>query len=313
MHPHLPVLYQEIIHAIQPGWMEFRPVCIIDGTVGAGGHAWGILDASGPDSRLLGLDLDPQALHLAQSRLAEYGERVVLKLASYIELDSQMAQVGWESVSAVVLDLGASSMQFDSPERGFSFQADGPLDMRFSPSNPQTAADLVNHLAEDELADLIWRYGEDPHSRRIARGILRSRPLQTTRQLAEVVQQAVGGKRGKLHPATLTFQALRIAVNRELDSIQTVLPKAIAALRPGGRLAVIAFHSLEDRLVKQYFQKEARDCLCPPEQPICTCSHRASIRRITHHPIEASSEEINRNPRARSAKLRVAEKLTELA
>ncbi|HEX2981712.1 MAG TPA: 16S rRNA (cytosine(1402)-N(4))-methyltransferase RsmH, partial [Anaerolineaceae bacterium] len=280
------------------------------GTLGAGGHAWGILQASSPEGRLLGLDLDPVALELARKRLAEFGERATLKQASYITLREQLAELGWPSVQGIVLDLGVSSMQIDTAERGFSFQAEGPLDMRFSPENPVTAADLVNRLPEAELAQIIWEYGEERMSRRIARAIVQARPIETTRQLAETIARAARGERGgRIHPATRTFQALRIAVNQELKVIEGVLPQAVDALDPGGRLAVISFHSLEDRIVKQFFRRESRDCICPPEQPICTCGHKASITEVTRHPIEAAEPEIAQNPRARSARLRVAEKL----
>jgi 16S rRNA (cytosine1402-N4)-methyltransferase len=211
-------------------------------------------------------------------------------------------------VDGILLDLGASSMQFDSPERGFSFLADGPLDMRFDPSNPLTAAEIVNTWPEDELVDLLFRYGEEPAARRIARAIVRARPVGGTRELAAVIENILG-RRGPHHPATRTFQALRIAVNGELEAVEKVLPMAVQALGPGGRLAVISFHSLEDRLVKEYFRQESKDCLCPPRQPVCTCGHKASIKEITRRPITPSEQETSQNPRARSAKLRVAEKL----
>ncbi len=201
-------------------------------------------------------------------------------------------------------------MQFDRPERGFSFQADGPLDMRMDETGGQTAADLVNHLPERELADLIYRYGEERRSRRIARAIVKARPIRRTTELAQVVSGAMAGKgrhQTKIHPATRTFQALRIAVNDELGALERALPQAIKLLKPGGRLAVISFHSLEDRIVKQYFRQESQDCICPPEQPVCTCRHKASIHIITKRPIMPSSAEVNVNPRARSAKLRVVE------
>lgn len=315
--PHLPVLYHEIIHALQPGRGGFY----VDGTVGAGGHAWGILEASAPDGRLLGLDVDPQALTLARQRLAQFASRVILVRASYTTIRKQLEAVGWPAVNGILLDLGASSMQFDTPERGFSFLTDAPLDMRFDPENPERAADLVNSLPEQDLASLLYRYGEEPHARQIARAIVRARPLHTTRQLAQVVEQAVGGRSrrsgGKrkeksgprLHPATLTFQALRIAVNRELEAIEAALPEAVDLLAPGGRLAVISFHSLEDRLVKQFFRRESRDCICPPGQPVCTCGHLASVREINRRPIQPGAEESRENPRARSAKLRVVEKI----
>lgn len=303
--PHLPVLYQEIIHALSP----HSPGRYVDATVGAGGHAWGILNASHPQGLLLGLDLDPQALEIASQRLSAFESRVTLRQASYTTLTHQLADLGWESVDGIVIDLGVSSMQIDTPERGFSFLADGPLDMRFSPQQPTSAADLVNTLPENDLADLIYRYGEEKLSRRIARAIVQARPLHTTAELAELVLRAAGGRRGRIHPATRTFQALRIAVNQELQAVEEFLPQAIQALAPGGRLAVISFHSLEDRIVKQYFRQESRDCICPPDQPVCTCGHKASVLDLTRHPIEATSEEASTNPRARSAKLRIVEKL----
>lgn len=303
--PHQSVLYQAIILALNPE----SPGRYIDATVGAGGHAAGILEAASPEGCLLGLDLDPQALAIARQRLAVYSERAVLVQASYTTLLEQIRQLGWPDVQGIVIDLGVSSMQLDTPERGFSFQSDGPLDMRFDPSASPSAADLVNHMTEVDLADVIWRYGEDRLSRRIARSIVQSRPFSTTRQLSEAVMRAYGGTKSHIHPATRTFQALRIAVNEELTAIEKVLPLAIQVLSPGGRLAVISFHSLEDRIVKQYFRREGRDCICPPEQPICTCTHKASIREINRHPIEAEDDETRSNPRSRSAKLRVVEKL----
>ena len=280
----------------------------MDGTLGAGGHAAGLLAGSEPEGQLLGLDVDPQALGLARQKLASFGERALLKKASYTSLPGQLAELGWVSVDGILLDLGASSMQFDTPERGFSFLADGPLDMRFDPSNPLTAAEIVNEWPEHELADLLFRYGEEPAARRIARAIVAARPVGGTRQLAVAIER-VQPRRGPHHPATQTFQALRIAVNGELESVEKILPLAVQALGPGGRLAIISFHSLEDRLVKEYFRRESKDCICPPRQPICTCGHKASIKEITRRPITPTEAEINQNSRARSAKLRVAEKL----
>lgn len=305
--PHQPVLYHEIIHALQPN----RGGAYVDGTLGAGGHAWGILEASQPDGLLLGLDLDPQAIELARQRLAPFGERVIIIQASFATLKEQLSQVGWLGVNGIVLDLGFSSMQIDTAERGFSFSTDAPLDMRFSPLTSISAADLVNNLSERELADLIYQYGEEKRSRQIARAIIQARPISTTRQLADIVLKASGPiKRAThLHPATRTFQALRIEVNQELKNLQSVLPQAVNALLPGGRLAIISFHSLEDRIVKQYFQRESKDCICPPRQPICTCGHKAVIKLITRSPIRPTEQETARNPRARSAVLRIAEKL----
>jgi len=302
--PHQPVLYHEIIHALQPKSAGYY----VDGTLGAGGHARGILEACTPDGRLLGLDVDPQALALARETLAPYGQRVRLNQASYDSLAEVLSEIGWDKVDGILLDLGLSSMQLDTPERGFSFQQDAPLDMRFDPDSPTTAADLVNKLPQDELADLIYRYGEERASRRIAQAIVRARPLQTTRQLAAVIESVLPRK-GHIHPATQTFQALRIAVNEELDRVENVLPQAVAALRSGGRLAIISFHSLEDRIVKEYFRRESRDCICPPKQPVCTCGHKATLKEISRKPIIPGEAEIADNPRARSAKLRIAEKL----
>jgi 16S rRNA (cytosine1402-N4)-methyltransferase len=308
---HRPVLYHPIIHALRPS-----PACLyVDGTLGAAGHAWGILQASSPDGLLLGLDLDPQALAIAQARLEPFGDRAILRQASYASLQQQLEALGWGQVNGILLDLGVSSMQLDTPERGFSFQAAAPLDMRFDPHSPLTAADLVNDLPEQELAQLLYRYGEEDRARQIARAIVRARPVYTTAQLADIVVGAsVRRRKGagrSIHPATLTFQALRIAVNRELEALETVLPQAVAALAPGGRLAVISFHSLEDRLVKHFFRRESQDCLCPPRQPVCTCGHKATLIEITRRPLTPSPDEIAGNPRSRSARLRVAERVTQ--
>ena len=308
--PHRPVLYHEIIHALRPRRGGFY----VDCTLGAGGHASGILEASAPGGRLLGLEVDPQALELARQRLASYGQRATLLQASYVRLNEHLEALGWPALDGVLLDLGVSSMQLDTPERGFSFQADAPLDMRFDPANPLRAADIVNEWPEAELGRVLFEYGEERRARQIARAIIRSRPVRTTAALAEIVARAAGGGatsrsgRKRLHPATRTFQALRIAVNRELEGLEEVLPQAVAALAPGGRLAVIAFHSLEDRIVKQFLRRESRDCLCPPRQPVCTCGHRASLVEITRQPLRPQPQEVEQNPRARSARLRVAEK-----
>ncbi|MEW5871375.1 MAG: 16S rRNA (cytosine(1402)-N(4))-methyltransferase RsmH [Chloroflexota bacterium] len=312
-NPHLPVLYHEIIHALQPIAGGFY----VDGTVGAGGHAWGILQASMPDGLLLGLDVDPQALALAGERLAEFGQRATLIRASYTTLGEQLDRLGWNKVNGIVLDLGASSMQFDTPERGFSFRVDAPLDMRFDPESSLRAADLVNTLPEAELANLLFRYGEERRARQIAQAIVNSRPVETTGELADIVLGVMKtGHRSEsrrpthIHPATRTFQALRIAVNRELDALEMVLPQAVTALAVGGRLAVIAFHSLEDRIVKQFFRRESQGCLCPPRQPVCTCGHKATLVEVVRRPLQPQPAELQQNPRARSARLRIAEKIS---
>ncbi|MEW6717373.1 MAG: 16S rRNA (cytosine(1402)-N(4))-methyltransferase RsmH [Chloroflexota bacterium] len=303
--PHQPVLYHEIINALRPRGGGLY----VDCTLGAGGIAQGLLEASSPDGRLLGLDLDPEALELSRKRLAPFKARVTLVKASFVTLMDQLKVMGWDTVDGIVLDLGVSSMQLDSPTRGFSFRVDAPLDMRFDPHQTLTAASLVNELPEAELADVLWRYGEERRSRQVAKAIVQARPIKTTQQLSEVVVKVTRGGRKGIHPATRTFQALRIAVNREPESLKEVLPQAVATLVPGGRLAVISFHSLEDRLVKAFFRQESRDCVCPPEQVICTCKHRAVISMITRHVIKPTAEEVKRNPRSRSARLRVVERL----
>lgn len=303
---HIPVLYHEVLYYLQP----HSGGKYVDGTLGAGGHAWGILKVSAPDGQLLGMDVDPQAMKLAKERLSVFGGRFRGIIGSYTSLRQRLDDLGWDKVDGIVLDLGVSSIQLDTPERGFSFQIDAPLDMRFDPSNPVTAADLVNTLDESTLADLLFRYGEERQAVRLAHAIVQARPIYTTRELAEIIASVLGkSHRQRIHPATRSFQALRIAVNRELEALESVLPIAVEALSPGGRLAIIAFHSLEDRLVKQFFRKESQDCICPPRQPFCTCGHRASLRELTRHPVRPQAIEVQRNPRARSARLRVAEKL----
>jgi 16S rRNA (cytosine1402-N4)-methyltransferase len=303
--PHRPVLYHEILQALQPKNEGYY----VDCTVGAGGHALGILNASRPEGKLLGFDLDPQALALARETLAPHEQRVLLVQRSYTQLNKTLQEIQWHLVNGIVLDLGVSSMQFDTPERGFSFRADAPLDMRFSPSQQESAAEIINTYSEAELAEIIFRYGEERASRQIAKAIVRERPIRTTTELATLISATLHRKHQRVHPATRTFQALRIAVNDELGAIENVLPQAIDALAPGGRLAVISFHSLEDRLVKRYFRRESKDCICPPRQPVCTCEHQAHITEITRKPIRPGDEEIAENPRARSARLRVVEKL----
>jgi 16S rRNA (cytosine1402-N4)-methyltransferase len=300
---HVPVLVEEISALLLPA------ARVIDGTVGAGGHARALLD--GGAGAVLGLDLDADALALARAALAPYGSRAQLAQASYATMTAEAARLGWDTVDAVLLDLGLSSMQLDTPQRGFAFSADGPLDMRFDRSGDRpTAAELVNHLDERELAALFRDYGEDPHSRRLARAVVQARPFETTGQLAETIARAAPRRPGDhLHPATLAFQALRIAVNDELETVRRALPAALGLLRPGGRLAVISFHSLEDRIVKQFFKEASTDCVCPPEVPVCVCGHRASVRLLARKPITASADEVARNPRSRSAKLRAVERV----
>ncbi|HRJ55355.1 MAG TPA: 16S rRNA (cytosine(1402)-N(4))-methyltransferase RsmH [Anaerolineales bacterium] len=302
---HKPVLYQEIIHALQPR----NSGRYVDGTLGAGGHARGILEACAPDGHLLGLDVDPQALALSRETLAPYEGRIHLAQASHITLNEQLASLKWDAIDGIVLDLGASSMQFDNAERGFSFLQDGPLDMRFGPHLAMSAADIVNTYDERELADIIFKYGEDRDARKIARAIVQNRPLHTTGELVAVIEKASPRRGDKTHPATQTFQALRIVVNEELAAVEITLPQAIAALKSGGRCAVISFHSLEDRIVKEYFREQSKDLINPPYEKIYEVERKAIVKLVNKKPILPTEEEVCENPRARSAKLRVVEKM----
>ena len=303
--PHLPVLYHQVLEALAP----VSGGNYLDGTLGAGGHAEGILQASAPLGRLLGLDLDPEALAITRQRLFIYRDRVVLQQASYHLAPQILKSLGWSHLDGILLDLGVSSMQIDQPGRGFSFQKDGPLDMRFDQGEGPTAAELIHSLSQEELARILREYGEERFANRIARAIIKARPIQSTRALAAVIEATVPYYEAGLHPATRTFQALRIATNTELEKLTLALPGLVNILAPGGRIAVISFHSLEDRIVKQFFKTESSDCICPPEQPVCTCDHSASINIITRKPIRPGAQEIMENPRARSARLRVAEKI----
>jgi 16S rRNA (cytosine1402-N4)-methyltransferase len=302
---HQPVLLRETLAALAP----HPGGRYIDATLGAGGHAEAILEASLPDGALLGMDVDPQAIELSNERLRKFGQRVRIVRNSYTFLLAAALDLSWDGVDGVLFDLGVSSMQLDTPRRGFSFKADAALDMRFDPNNPISAETLVNDLPESELAYILWRYGEERQSRQIARAICAARPLHTTLELAEVIHKTARKGKSRIDPSTRTFQALRIAVNEELQAVDYALPQAVQVLHPRGRLVVISFHSLEDRLVKQYFRREASDCICPPEQPVCTCGHKATLREITRKPVMATEDEIKNNPRARSARLRAAEKL----
>ncbi|MBP7688601.1 MAG: 16S rRNA (cytosine(1402)-N(4))-methyltransferase RsmH [Thermoflexales bacterium] len=300
---HVSVLPQETRDglALKPGGRY------IDGTVGGGGHSESILSAA-PDIELLGLDADPAAIERATLRLAPFGSRVKLVNANFAQLGEVARAHGFDQVDGVVLDLGLSSDQLEDRARGFGFQTGGPLDMRFDPTRGETAADLANNLDQDELADVIYRYGEDPASRKIARAIVAARPILTAQQLAEVIEQAMG-RHGRIHPATLTFQALRIAVNDELGSLMTVLPQATEVLKSGGRLAVISFHSLEDRIVKEYFRSASRERTVQPDDRPDLVARPATLKLITRKPIVPGDEEVAANSRARSAKLRIAERL----
>lgn len=305
---HTPVLYPETIESLLPR----DGGVYVDCTVGAGGHAAGLLRAAGPGARLLGLDADPDDLEVARARLAEFGDRVRLENANFSRLAEVARAAGFDPADGVLFDLGLSSIQLDRSSRGFSFQREAALDMRFDPRQAISAADIVNGESEAELRRILYEYGEERYAPRIAREIVRRRATQrieTTAELAGLLVALLGPKRDGIHPATRTFQALRIAVNRELESLREALPQALSLLRRGGRLAVISFHSLEDRIVKEFMRYEAASCVCPPGLPVCVCGKQASVRLVHRKPVMVGDEELRRNPRARSARLRVAEKI----
>jgi len=315
---HIPVMLNEVVAGIAP-----RPGGVyIDGTLGSGGHTSALLERSAPDGRVLGIDADAGAVAGVAERLAPAvaAGRLRLVQGNFADLEVLAHAAGFVPAMGVVLDLGWSADQLSDEERGFSFARDAPLDMRFDVTRGVPASELLQTLTEPELADLLWRFGEERDAWRIARLIVATRrhtPIMRTGQLAALVEQAtrargVAHRRARqwtIHPATRTFQALRIAVNDELGNLEKALPQAVAVLAPGGRLAVVAFHSLEDRLVKLFLQREARDCICPPEVPVCVCGHRAQVRILTPRPLTPSAAEIAMNPRARSARLRIAERV----
>lgn len=305
---HTPVLLTQVLDglAVHPGaW-------VIDCTIGGGGHTEAMLARSAPDGRVLGIDADPAAIRRVSMRLADAiaAHRLVLHHEDFAQIEAVAAAHAFAPVDGVLLDLGVSSFQLQTSERGFSFLQSGPLDMRFDPAQPLRAADIVNDWDERDLANVIFRYGEEPQSRRIARYLVQHRPFATTAQLADAIEQAVGGRRGsRLHPATRTFQALRIVVNAELAQIEAVLPQALHLLKPGGRLAVISFHSLEDRIVKQWMLDEARTYVSDPTRLHGGYVRQPTLRVLAKKPIVPDEAEASRNPRSRSAKLRIAEKL----
>ena len=306
---HRPVLLRETIEllALERGGL------FVDCTVGLGGHSEAILQASG-DTQVLAIDRDGEALELAQKRLARFGSRFSAVHADFRDITRVLAIAKVSQVRGIVADLGVSSLQLDSSTRGFSFRLDAPLDMRMdAQSDEPTAADLLRDLGEVEIARIIYEYGEERRSRRIARWIVerreRGEPITTTRELADLVQRAVGtGKQRRIHPATRTFQALRIAVNRELENLDRFVADSIDALEPDGRLAVISFHSLEDRIIKRTLSRLSGRCQCPPRVPQCMCGARDAVEILTRRPIAPDEEEIAGNPRARSARLRACRK-----
>jgi len=304
---HQPVLLNEILEYLIPSEPGGT---LVDATVGLGGHSEALLEQH-PDVRLIGIDRDPAALERSRERLSRFGDRVTLVRGRHESLIEILKQSGIEMVSGVLADLGVSSMQLDDAARGFSFRFDAPLDMRMG-SEGKSAADLVNTLDEFELSRILRDYGEEPMARRIARAIVHSRitgPIETTTQLAEVIKSVKRQRYGEIDPSTLTFQALRIATNEELVGLERFVDDAVSVLAMNARLAVIAFHSLEDRIVKRAFRRLEGECTCPPQMPVCGCGAHAVIRQLTGRPLTASEEEISSNPRSRSAKLRVAEKL----
>ncbi len=307
---HKPVLLKETMDMLAP-----RPGGLyVDCTMGGGGHAYEIIKRAMPGGKLLALDQDAAAIAAGKEKLAQFGQSVQIIKANFSQLAQVAKEVAWGQVNGILFDIGVSSYQLDEKERGFSYMNNGPLDMRMdATANVPTAADIINKTEEKILADLIYQYGEERYSRRIAKRIVEAReikPITTTRELVELIRGAIPSSNGEdQHPAKRTFQALRIAVNNELKILEKGLMDAFDLLAPGGRLAVITFHSLEDRIVKEMFRQWGRGCICPPEMPICTCNHQPEVLVLTRKPIIATKEEIEANPRARSAKLRVAEKI----
>jgi 16S rRNA (cytosine1402-N4)-methyltransferase len=308
---HRPVMVEEVVLALSPLPGQLQ----IDATLGGGGHAVRILEATSPDGRLLGLDADQAAIARCEERLARFGGRPTLRQANFEHIAAVAEATGFGAVDGILFDLGLSSFQLADDERGFSFRSPGPLDLRFDTSQGRPAADLLRDLDEAEIARILRTYGEEPHARRIARAIVERRrldPVESAAELAALVERLVPSRRSgrrRTHPATRTFQALRIAVNRELEVLPTALAAAVDLLRPGGRLVVLAYHSLEDRIVKRFVAAERRGCTCPPEVPVCICGRAPRLRPVGPTPGFPSPEEIATNPRARSARLRAAERL----
>ena len=305
---HRPVLRDRVVELLVPA-LEHGGI-VVDATLGRAGHARAILDAA-PNAELIGIDRDPVAIQASESNLAAYADRVRFVRGDFKDLASLLERLGIASVRGVLLDLGVSSPQLDDAHRGFSFRNDGPLDMRMDPTQSLSAADVVNNYAENDLSRVIARYGEERFARRIAKAILRSRPVSGTRALADIVKEAIPAatRRTGGHPARRTFQAIRIEVNGELEALELGLVDAIDHCEPGGRVVAISYHSLEDRVVKRFFNEQARGCTCPPEFPICVCGKTERVKVLTRRPIRASENEIEANPRAEAAKLRAVERV----
>jgi len=303
---HIPVLAGPVVEWLAP----MAPGLLVDATLGLGGHSQALLEAS-PSFQLLGVDRDPEAVAEARRRLEPYGHRITLVNGRFDSLPEILSEQDFPEPVAILADLGCSSLQIDTPERGFSFSADGPLDMRMG-SDGATAGELVNTADEEDLVSLFWRYGEERRSRAVARAIVRQRPLGSTSELSRLIERVVPRKKGqKIHPATRVFQALRIAVNDELGQLERFIEPAVRSLRPGGRMAVIAFHSLEDRIVKHSFRRLQGRCTCPPDFPECRCDPEELLQVLTRGPIRPTDDEIRDNPRSRSARMRVIERRKE--
>lgn len=307
---HEPVMLAEVLEYLQPSSGRV----FVDCTLGGGGHSLELVKRLVPDGKLIGIDQDDEALTAASERLREFSANVVLAKGNFSQIGEIVADSGVSSVDGVLFDLGVSSHQLDAAERGFSFRSDAPLDMRMDSSAGETAADLVNSLSERDLSDIILKFGEERWARRIAKFIVERRKrerIESTGELVEVILAAVpaGARTERIHPATRTFQGLRIAVNRELESLRVGMEEAIRLLSPGGRVCVLSYHSLEDRIVKEALLKCTGRCSCPPSLPVCCCGAKQTMRILTRKPVVATEEEIDRNPRARSAKLRAAEKI----
>ena len=307
---HKPVLVKEVIDALRCR----AGAVYVDGTLGGGGHAFEILRHSAPDGHLIGIDADEDALREAQQRLAPFGDRAVLVKGNFADMGNTMSGINIDKVDGILLDLGVSSHQLDTAERGFSFNLDAPLDMRMDRSRSPNAYDLIQTLSEEELKGLIRGFGEEKMAGKIARAIAKRRvlsPIRTTADLASIVAGAVpkSADTARIHPATRTFQALRIAVNDEIDNLRRAIVGGMARLKPGGRFCVISFHSLEDRIVKNAFRVGEKGCICPPDLPACACGRQPTLKIVTRKPVVAGEDEIRDNPRARSAKLRIAERI----
>ncbi|ETX01498.1 MAG: 16S rRNA methyltransferase [Candidatus Entotheonella factor] len=312
--PHRPVMVEDLLEWLLPVLDVKTPAVLLDGTLGGGGHTQAFLQACGGALRVIGLDRDPACVAAAQRWGQAWGSRLVAIQGDFGDMATHLARLNISQVDAILLDLGVSSYQLDTPERGFSFMHDGLLDMRMDPTQPVTAYQVVNESAATDLQTILRQFGEERWARRIAQAIVAERqqqPIARTRTLADLVARSIprAAWPTHIHPATRTFQALRIAVNRELEALRDALPQAVAALRPGGRLGVLTFHSLEDRIVKRFFQQEAKGCICPPKLPQCVCGRQPTLKVLTRKPVSPGATEVQDNPRSRSAHLRVSAKL----